>query len=256
MRACMSELSHSCRHSELHGCFCPMFDASSSSEFRDVRNRCSCELNSSITPWPVPTSTPLHAFKRTSAIGANQEILSFELRLELGSFPLAHFSCLVVVQITNTPTPPDDAMPRTAATARAVLNALPRATSRQCPRFMSTARSGPAPAKRPTAPSPAHFQSRPFQPLAQRRMYKTVEEAKSRYRSGVCVIHGNGYRQFEHRLINVCCSPSRGKPAFCLSLPAAAWYGTLRTKRGGCSARGSPSRPRAWAGPRSAVRSS
>ncbi|KAK4042517.1 protein SCO1, mitochondrial [Parachaetomium inaequale] len=68
-------------------------------------------------------------------------------------------------------------MPPPAAAARAVFNALPRAAPRQCTRLMSTARS--APAKRPTAPSPARFQ-----PLAQRRTFKTVEEAKSRYRSG------------------------------------------------------------------------
>ncbi|KAK4157025.1 protein SCO1, mitochondrial [Chaetomidium leptoderma] len=74
-------------------------------------------------------------------------------------------------------------MPPPAASARAVLNALPRAVSRQCPRFMSTVRS--AQAKRPTAPNPAGFRAQPFQPLVQRRFkYKTVEEAKSRYRSG------------------------------------------------------------------------
>ena len=68
--------------------------------------------------------------------------------------------------------------------ARAAINALPRAVPRQCARLMSTARS--APAKRPTAPSPTTLQSRPYQPLVQRRFkFKTVEEAKSRYRSGV-----------------------------------------------------------------------
>ncbi|KAJ4298697.1 Cu-binding protein [Collariella sp. IMI 366227] len=73
-------------------------------------------------------------------------------------------------------------MPQPPATARAVLNALPMAAPRQSIRLFSTARS--AQAKRPTAPSPAKFQSNPYQPLVQRRLFKTVEEAKSRYRSG------------------------------------------------------------------------
>ncbi|KXX79262.1 Protein SCO1, mitochondrial [Madurella mycetomatis] len=70
-----------------------------------------------------------------------------------------------------------------AATARAVISALPKAAPRQCLRSLSTSRT--AQAKRPTAPSPAKLQSRPYQPLVQRRFkFKTVEEAKSRYRSG------------------------------------------------------------------------
>ncbi|AEO65280.1 a05d0b5d-fb7c-4895-84b9-e570e98a3cbb [Thermothielavioides terrestris] len=77
--------------------------------------------------------------------------------------------------------------PPPATTARAVVNALPRATaSPQCTRFtrlLSTARI--AQAKRPSAPRPSSFQSPPCQPLVQRRFkFKTVEEAKSRYRSG------------------------------------------------------------------------
>ncbi|EAQ89691.1 hypothetical protein CHGG_06310 [Chaetomium globosum CBS 148.51] len=79
-------------------------------------------------------------------------------------------------------------MPQPTTTARAVFNALPRVAPRQCAqqctRLMSTARS--APTKRPTAPNPARFQSQPYPPLVQRRFkFNTVEEAKSRYRSGV-----------------------------------------------------------------------
>ncbi|EGS22942.1 cytochrome c oxidase-like protein [Thermochaetoides thermophila DSM 1495] len=73
-------------------------------------------------------------------------------------------------------------MPQPAAAVRAALNALPRATPRQLVRTISTARA--APAKRPIAPSATRPLSQTHQSLVQRRFYKTVEEAKSRYRSG------------------------------------------------------------------------
>ncbi|KAK4102999.1 SCO1 protein [Parathielavia hyrcaniae] len=76
-------------------------------------------------------------------------------------------------------------MPPPAATARTAFKTLPRAAhaTRQCTRFLSTART--ARSQRPTAASPAKLQSQPYQPLVQRRFkYNTVEEAKSRYRSG------------------------------------------------------------------------
>jgi protein SCO1 len=84
----------------------------------------------------------------------------------------------------NQPPALGDTMPQPAAMARAAINALPRAVPRQCTRLMSTVRS--AQAKRPTPPGPTKLQSQPYQPLVQRRFkFKTVEEAKSRYRSGV-----------------------------------------------------------------------
>ncbi|KAK4237385.1 SCO1/SenC-domain-containing protein [Achaetomium macrosporum] len=73
-------------------------------------------------------------------------------------------------------------MPPPATKARVVANAFPRAAPRQCPRLLSTVRS--LQAKRPAAASAAKFQFQPYEPLVQRRSYKTVEEAKSRYRSG------------------------------------------------------------------------
>ncbi|KAL2256571.1 hypothetical protein VTK26DRAFT_1466 [Humicola hyalothermophila] len=74
-------------------------------------------------------------------------------------------------------------MSQLAAAARAAFGALPRATTRQFSRQLSTARNTQA--RRPTAPSPAKPQSQAYQPLIQRRFkFKTVEEAKSRYRSG------------------------------------------------------------------------
>ncbi|KAK4145783.1 protein SCO1, mitochondrial [Dichotomopilus funicola] len=76
-------------------------------------------------------------------------------------------------------------MSQPTAAARAAFHAISRATSRQCTRSMSSSTARAAPTKRPTAPSPAKFQTQPYQPLVQRRFkYKTVEEAKSRYRSG------------------------------------------------------------------------
>ncbi|KAL2158427.1 hypothetical protein VTH06DRAFT_4475 [Thermothelomyces fergusii] len=71
-----------------------------------------------------------------------------------------------------------------AAAARAALGAVSRAARRQCARPMSMVRSLPAPPR--TAPSPAGFplRSLPCQPAGQRRFFKTVDEAKSRYRSG------------------------------------------------------------------------
>ncbi|KAK0717176.1 cytochrome c oxidase-like protein [Lasiosphaeria miniovina] len=74
-------------------------------------------------------------------------------------------------------------MSQPAVRIGAVLNALARAPARQCLRPMSTARSSPA--RRPTAPCLFHGPAQARQPLVQRRFkYKTVEEAKSRYRSG------------------------------------------------------------------------
>ena len=84
-----------------------------------------------------------------------------------------------------------DTMPQPAATARAVFNALPRvAAPRRFLRSLSTAQG--AQARRPAAPSPARPHSPPYQPWVQRRFkYKTVEEAKSRYRSGVGTLAGH-----------------------------------------------------------------
>ncbi|KAK0737571.1 SCO1/SenC-domain-containing protein [Apiosordaria backusii] len=66
---------------------------------------------------------------------------------------------------------------------RATMNALPRAATRQCLRSMSTASNMAA--KRPTTSCLPKSQTQTFQPLLQRRFkFKTVEEAKSRYRSG------------------------------------------------------------------------
>ncbi|KAK3996915.1 SCO1/SenC-domain-containing protein [Cladorrhinum sp. PSN332] len=71
-------------------------------------------------------------------------------------------------------------MSQPATMARAIITSMQRAAQRQCIRSISTARG--AATKRPAAPK-AHSQS--FQPLTQRRFkFKTVEEAKSRYRSG------------------------------------------------------------------------
>ncbi|KAK0729951.1 SCO1/SenC-domain-containing protein [Lasiosphaeris hirsuta] len=68
------------------------------------------------------------------------------------------------------------------APMRAIFNALSRAPSRQCTRLMSTTR-GAQPARRPTVSCLPDTQI--HQSLGQRRYkYKTVEEAKSRYRSG------------------------------------------------------------------------
>ncbi|KAK4219097.1 protein SCO1, mitochondrial [Rhypophila decipiens] len=56
-----------------------------------------------------------------------------------------------------------------------------RATGQQCRRFLSSAARQQT--RRPTPPCTAT--TRPYQPLVQRRFkFKTVEEAKSRYRSG------------------------------------------------------------------------
>ncbi|KAL1840853.1 hypothetical protein VTJ49DRAFT_7696 [Mycothermus thermophilus] len=71
-------------------------------------------------------------------------------------------------------------MPQPLATARTALNVLSRTVPRQCARSISTAQAGLP--RRPAAPRPAQL-SQP-QPLVQRRSFKTVEEAKSRYRSG------------------------------------------------------------------------
>ncbi|KAK4192520.1 putative mitochondrial protein SCO1 precursor [Podospora australis] len=71
--------------------------------------------------------------------------------------------------------------PATTAARALVSKNLPKATRQQCLRFFSTA-SRNATTKRPTA---APCPSKPRQPLTQqRRTFKTVEEAKSRYRSG------------------------------------------------------------------------
>ncbi|KAL2150332.1 hypothetical protein VTH82DRAFT_8008 [Thermothelomyces myriococcoides] len=75
-------------------------------------------------------------------------------------------------------------MSQPTAAARAALSITSRAARRQCARPISTVRS--LPAQRPTASTPAgsrlHFS--PCQPTGQRRFFKTVDEAKSRYRSG------------------------------------------------------------------------
>ncbi|KAK0613079.1 SCO1/SenC-domain-containing protein [Bombardia bombarda] len=68
---------------------------------------------------------------------------------------------------------------QSTAPMRAVMNALQSTPSRQCQRLLSTARN----AQHPRRPTPTC--SHKSQPLAQRTFkYKTVEEAKSRYRSG------------------------------------------------------------------------
>ncbi|KAK4168605.1 SCO1/SenC-domain-containing protein [Cladorrhinum sp. PSN259] len=67
--------------------------------------------------------------------------------------------------------------------ARAMMSSIPKAMQRQCMRSISTTRS--VPTKRPTAPCFSKPKCQSFQPLTQRRFkFKTVEEAKSRYRSG------------------------------------------------------------------------
>ncbi|KAL2269022.1 hypothetical protein VTJ83DRAFT_3868 [Remersonia thermophila] len=71
-------------------------------------------------------------------------------------------------------------MSQSLATARVALNALARTAPRPCARSLSTARGGLP--KRPAAP-PLSQACRP-RPLVQARGFKTVEEAKSRYRSG------------------------------------------------------------------------
>lgn len=73
-------------------------------------------------------------------------------------------------------------MPQPQGMARAILNALPRAAPRQCTRLMSTARA--AQPKRPTAANTTNLPPQPYPPVV-RRGFKTVEEAKSRYKSGV-----------------------------------------------------------------------
>ena len=76
-----------------------------------------------------------------------------------------------------------DTMSQRFAPLRAVVRALDTAPQRQCARLMSTARTSQQ-GRRPTASCLPKPQLR--QPLEQRRFkYKTVEEAKSRYRSGV-----------------------------------------------------------------------
>ncbi|KAK4108790.1 cytochrome c oxidase-like protein [Canariomyces notabilis] len=75
-------------------------------------------------------------------------------------------------------------MPPQTTTARTVINSLPRAVSRQSSRLVSTWRVA-QPNSRPIAPPPYKSHSQSFQPLVQRRFkFSTVEEAKSRYRSG------------------------------------------------------------------------
>ncbi|KAL2117904.1 hypothetical protein VTJ04DRAFT_7564 [Mycothermus thermophilus] len=73
-------------------------------------------------------------------------------------------------------------MPQPLGTARVALNALARTAPRKCARSMATSRS--ALPKRPAAKSAQSTQPCQAQPLVQRRTFKTVEEAKSRYRSG------------------------------------------------------------------------
>ncbi|KAK1780522.1 SCO1/SenC-domain-containing protein [Copromyces sp. CBS 386.78] len=68
-------------------------------------------------------------------------------------------------------------MSHAIAPMRTFSSVLARTPARQCQRFISTART----TRRPTVP---RLQAQPQQPLAQRRTYKTVEEAKSKYRSG------------------------------------------------------------------------
>lgn len=71
-------------------------------------------------------------------------------------------------------------MPQPFAPMRAVANVLSKVSTRQRARLISTARAQPPrrPATRCLAEAQLH------KPLIQRRTFKTVEEAKSRYRSG------------------------------------------------------------------------
>lgn len=183
-----------------------------------------------------PMHLSWHALKRSGRLTPIRRFYCLKLPLELGSF-LETFGC-----ICDRSTPTTGTMPQPTSTARAVLNALPRVVPRQCAqqctRLMSTARS--APTKRPTAPSPARIQSQPYQPLVQRRFkYSTVEEAKSRYKSGVRIAENwVMLGSFGRRLTSLLRSPSRGRQGFSSSSPAPAWCGILRTKRTGCSARG------------------
>ncbi|VBB72910.1 Putative mitochondrial protein SCO1 precursor [Podospora comata] len=65
----------------------------------------------------------------------------------------------------------------------ATINVLPRAATRQCLRSLSTASNMAA--RRPTTSCLPKPQAQTYQPLVQRRFkFKTMEEAKSRYRSG------------------------------------------------------------------------
>ncbi|EGO52637.1 protein sco1 [Neurospora tetrasperma FGSC 2508] len=67
-------------------------------------------------------------------------------------------------------------MSHVIAPMRTFSSVLSRTPARQCQRFISTATT-----TRPTVP---RLQAQLHQPVAQRRTYKTVEEAKSKYRSG------------------------------------------------------------------------
>ncbi|KAK0655827.1 cytochrome c oxidase-like protein [Cercophora newfieldiana] len=72
-------------------------------------------------------------------------------------------------------------MPQPVAPMRPIINALSRASTRKCARLMSTARSS----QHPRRSLPQYLsKAQAHQPLIQRRTFKTVEEAKSRYRSG------------------------------------------------------------------------
>ncbi|KAK3939416.1 SCO1/SenC-domain-containing protein [Diplogelasinospora grovesii] len=74
-------------------------------------------------------------------------------------------------------------MSQSIASARGAFGSLSRLESRQFQRFLSTAQTSPA--RRPTPACLSKSQAQARQPLIQRRFkYKTVEEAKSRYRSG------------------------------------------------------------------------
>lgn len=82
--------------------------------------------------------------------------------------------------------PPAKPLKMSQPVMRATINVLPRAATRQCLRSLSTASNMAA--RRPTTSCLPKPQAQTYQPLVQRRFkFKTVEEAKSRYRSGVCI---------------------------------------------------------------------
>lgn len=144
-------------------------------------------------------------------------------------------------------------MSRSLAPARPLLNSLWKQPARPCRRLLSSQSSQ---ARRPTAAS--QTASPRHQPLMQRRFkYKTVEEAKSRYRSGVsraaCPIPSP---HLPRKLTPDPPSPSRGKQVCSLSRPVRGSSTISSARRDACSANEWPTRTRAWDDPRLEARSS
>lgn len=129
-----------------------------------------------------------------------------------------------------------DTMPQPAAPMRAVINVLTRAPARQCARLMSTTRDSQH-SRRPATQCLPQVQLR--QPLVQRRTFKTVEEAKSRYRSGVSITwSGNGVYCWAQANLQLPHSRFPGRPAFSSSSPAAVSCTTSSARRSACRQRG------------------